>query len=49
MRENKDGCWGGERFRIDLPGTVIVIADDEGEQEEPEDDDKLGLVLAISG
>lgn len=39
MREKRDGCWGGGRFRIDFPGVVIVIADDEGEQEELEDDE----------
>ena len=46
MRENKEGCWGGGRFRIDLPGVVMVIADDEGEQEELEDDDEAAILTS---
>jgi hypothetical protein len=50
MRENKDGCWGGGRFRIDFPGAVMVIADDEGGQEELEDDDEADAdILMMSG
>jgi hypothetical protein len=48
MRENRDGCWGGGRFRIDFPGVVMVIADDEGGQEELEDEDEAAI-LTMSG
>ena len=48
IRENKDGCWGGGRFRIDFPGVVMVNADDEGGQEELEDDDEAAI-LTMSG
>ena len=46
IRENNDGCWGGGRFRIDLPGVVMVIADDEGEQEELEDEDDAAILTS---
>ena len=43
MRENREGCWGGGRFRIDFPGVAMVIAEDEGEQEELDDDDAAAI------
>lgn len=39
MREKRDGCWGGGRFKIDFPGVVMAIDEDEGGQEELDDDD----------
>lgn len=43
IREKRDCCGGGGRFRIDLPGVAMVIADDEGGQEKLDDDDEAAI------
>lgn len=38
-REKRDCCAGGGFFSIDLPGTGIVTADDDGGHDVPDEDE----------
>ena len=40
MREKRDCCGGGGRFRMDFPGTGRVTADEEGGPDVPNDEEE---------